>query len=255
VTLVGHLRVPGRCAEKRHHDGLVGAQPTDQSLPRQRSTLHAFKYLEDHQGMHWCCTYTMSIAPDTRLVPNPVRVAARGALADAKTDLAETQAVLGATFTDRSLSPRQINAVSGTLHREVHNAAGGVQDAKEALVGVPAKVPANDVNPGATRATPHLAVRSLQMVCRLLAFNAELDLATRLNAYLDDTDEYRAITRNLLHLGGTIEFRQASVTVTLNHPHPPRLDRALGLLLDEFNATPPRLSGDGRPINYRLQGS
>ena len=36
---VGHLRVPGRCAEKRHHDGLVGTQPTDQSLPRQRSTL------------------------------------------------------------------------------------------------------------------------------------------------------------------------------------------------------------------------
>ena len=25
----GHLRVPGRCAEKRHHDGLVGTQPDD----------------------------------------------------------------------------------------------------------------------------------------------------------------------------------------------------------------------------------
>ncbi|MGH7511139.1 MAG: hypothetical protein ACREMZ_16995, partial [Gemmatimonadales bacterium] len=32
------LRVPGRCAEKRHHDGLVGTQPPDQPLPRQRST-------------------------------------------------------------------------------------------------------------------------------------------------------------------------------------------------------------------------
>ncbi len=39
ATPVGHLRVPGRCAEKRHHDGLVGTQPTVQSLPRQRSTL------------------------------------------------------------------------------------------------------------------------------------------------------------------------------------------------------------------------
>jgi len=39
---VGHPRVPGRCAEKRHHDGLVGTQPTDQSLPRQRSTLLTF---------------------------------------------------------------------------------------------------------------------------------------------------------------------------------------------------------------------
>jgi hypothetical protein len=36
---VGHPRVPGRCAEKCHHNGLVGTQPTDQLLPRQRSTL------------------------------------------------------------------------------------------------------------------------------------------------------------------------------------------------------------------------
>ncbi len=43
ATPVGHLRVPGRCAEKRHHDGLVGTQPTVQSLPRQRSTLHTFR--------------------------------------------------------------------------------------------------------------------------------------------------------------------------------------------------------------------
>lgn len=47
MTLVGHLRVPGRCAEKRHHDGLVGTQPTDQSLPRQRSTLHRVHYVRD----------------------------------------------------------------------------------------------------------------------------------------------------------------------------------------------------------------
>ncbi len=37
---VGHLRVPGRCAERGHHDDLVGTQPADQLLPRQRSTLH-----------------------------------------------------------------------------------------------------------------------------------------------------------------------------------------------------------------------
>ena len=35
----GHPRVPGRCAEKRHHHGLVGTQPAGHLLPRQRSTL------------------------------------------------------------------------------------------------------------------------------------------------------------------------------------------------------------------------
>lgn len=36
---VGHLRVLGRCAEKRHHDGLVGTQPAGKLQPRQRPTL------------------------------------------------------------------------------------------------------------------------------------------------------------------------------------------------------------------------
>lgn len=35
----GHPRVPGRCAEKRHHHGLVGTQPAGHLQPRQRSTL------------------------------------------------------------------------------------------------------------------------------------------------------------------------------------------------------------------------
>ena len=48
ATPVGHLRVPGRCAEKRRHDGLVGTQPTVQSLPRQRSTL-----LHNHMCESW----------------------------------------------------------------------------------------------------------------------------------------------------------------------------------------------------------
>jgi hypothetical protein len=51
--------------------------------------------------------------------------------------------------------------------------------------------------------------------------NAELDLARHLNAYLADNDEYRAITRNLLHLGGRIAFARRRVTVTLDRPLPP----------------------------------
>lgn len=48
--------------------------------------------------------------------------------------------------------------------------------------GLPAKLPANELDPNAQRAKPALAARALQMVCRLLAYNAELDLARRLNS-------------------------------------------------------------------------
>jgi len=61
------------------------------------------------------------------------------------------------------------------------------------------------------------------MVLRLLAFNAEAWLAEHLNAYLGDPNEYRAITRNLLHLGGQVAYTPAAITVTLHRPgRPPR---------------------------------
>ncbi len=43
-----------------------------------------------------------------------------------------------------------------------------------------------------------------------------------------------------------------TITVTLDRPATPRLARALALLLDEINTSPPRLAGDPRPITYQL---
>jgi hypothetical protein len=91
------------------------------------------------------------------------------------------------------------------------------------------------------------------MVCRLLAYNAELDLARHLNTYLADPDEYRAITRNQLHLGGTIDYQHRAITVTLDHPNPPRVARALRHMIDELNADPTHLPTDRRPITYQLK--
>ena len=93
------------------------------------------------------------------------------------------------------------------------------------------------------------------MVLRVLAYNAEGDLARRLNAYLADPDEYRAITRNLLHQGGRIHFGTDAVTVTIEPPNQPRVARALSLLADELNATPAQMLGDPRPIIYRIGAS
>ncbi len=56
------------------------------------------------------------------------------------------------------------------------------------------------------------------MVLRLLAFNAEAWLAEHFNAYLADPDEYRAILRNLLHLGGNVDYTRNAITVTLERP-------------------------------------
>ena len=127
----------------------------------------------------------------------------------------------------------------------------------EKLVGayrvlIPAKIAATELDPDAKRARPQLARRGLQMVLRLLAFNAEAWLAEHLNAYLADPDEYRAITRNLLHQGGQVDYTSKAITVTLDRPDSPRVARALHLLTQELNNTPARLPGDRRPITYQI---
>ncbi len=79
--------------------------------------------------------------------------------------------------------------------------------------------------------------RGLQMVLRLLAHNAEHWLATHLNAYLQDDDEYRAITRETIirGLAGTITYTRAAITVELSQPGSPRVTRSLELLLGCFS--------------------
>jgi len=77
-------------------------------------------------------------------------------------------------------------------------------------------------------------------------------LAEHFNAYLADPNEYRAILRHLLQLGGHVNYTSTQITVTLDRPDSPRIARALAALTDELNATPTRLPGDRRPLTYHL---
>jgi len=138
------------------------------------------------------------------------------------------------------------------LRDDVVMAHDDVVAAKAVLKPIPAKLAATDLNPNAVRAIPRLRRRSLQMVLRLLAYNAELWLSDHLNAYLADPDEVRAITRHLLHQPGTVDFSATAVTVSITPPDQPRVARALNLLLDELNAAPAHMPGDRRPITYTI---
>ena len=90
------------------------------------------------------------------------------------------------------------------------------------------------------------------MVLRLLAFNAEAWLAEHFNSYLADPNEYRAILRSLLHLGGQVDYTSNAITITLDRPERPRVARALQLLTEELNATPATMPTDPRSLTYQL---
>jgi transposase len=213
---------------------------------------NAFKYLTEHNGIDALCDYTMTVGPDTAKVANPARTAATATLRSAEAALAGAEGALGRASAGPSTAEDYLATVR-RLRDEVAMAKDDVAEAKAGLKGVRAKLPANEVDPTAARATPRAQRRSLQMVLRLLAYNAEHDLARRLNAYLGDPDEYRALTRNLLHQGGRIDFGADAVTVTIDRPNQPRVARALALLADELNATKAHLLGDPRPITYRVE--
>ena len=178
-----------------------------------------FKYAAQHNGIDALADYGMDIGPDTRMVTNPARTAARKTVTNAGAELAER--ALPQLLNGQG-TPAQKNKALPGVHARIDAAIVAAEDAKTALRPIPAKVLATDLDPDAKLARPHLGRRGLQMVLRLLAFNAEAWLAERFNAYLADPNEYRAIARNLLHLGGHVTYTTKQVTITLDRPDSPR---------------------------------
>lgn len=213
-----------------------------------------FKYASEHNGIDALACYDMDISADDRLVTNPARTAARKAVKAAEDKLVTAERALPQLLNGPG-TPKQKNVALPAAHRQIQAATNALAATKAALRPIPAKVVATELDPDAKRARPRLARRGLQMVLRLLAFNAEAWLAEHLDAYLTDPDEYRAITRNLLHLGGQVDTTTTAITITLDRPDAPRVTRALTVLCDELNQIPARMPGDHRPITYQVQNA
>jgi len=205
-------------------------------------------------GIDALADYLADIEVNTRLVDNPARKRATTAVAKAEVELAEAERALARLLGDSTLSVKVKNDAIPMLQDRITRAQAALASATATRTALPARLPANEVDPDATRALLRTRRRALQMVLRLLAYNGEHYLATALNAYLRDDNEYRALTRAtiLRGTGGTISYTPRRINVALERPHSPRLARALRLLLEEINATPPRLPGDPRPITYSL---
>ena len=139
------------------------------------------------------------------------------------------------------------------MHRDIDVATRELAQAKLALRAIPAMVLATELDPHRERARPHQVRRGLQLVLRLLAFNAEAWLAERFNAYLSDPNEYRAILATCSRSAAT-STTPRQITVDLDRPDCPRVARALELLAQELNATPASLPGDRR-LTYQAAGT
>jgi hypothetical protein len=214
-----------------------------------------FKYASENYGIDKICDYIASIETKTKIIDNPARKKATAAVREAGKALAAAERELAALLADPAITAAAKNTrLIPTAQKKITAARNKLDAAAAARDTIPAKLPANVIDPDAKLALLRTRRRGLQMVLRLLAHNAEHWLSNHLNAYLRDDDEYRAITRQSIirGLAGTIAYTPAAITVTLQPPGTPRVARALALLIDEINATPPSLPGDQRPITYQL---
>ena len=212
------------------------------------------KYASENYGIDKICDYLASIETNTKLIRNPARDQANAAVRDAEKTLAAAERELAGLLADPAITPAAKNARIPALQKKITRARTTLAAATTARKPIPAKLPASTIDPDARVALLRAGRRGLQMVLRLLAHNAEHWLSGHLNAYLCDDDEYRAITRQTIirGLAGTITWAPAAITVQLDQPGSTRVARALALLIDEINATPPAMPGDSRPITYHL---
>ena len=147
---------------------------------------NTFKYLEDHHGLHWLCDYHMNLAPDTTPVRNPQRTEALAQLRAHEQTVNQLEQKIGQHTTSPPTAGTDPAHTLCMLEADLYTARADTRAAKAALKPIPAKLPANTINSDAQRATPRINRRALQTVCRLLAYNAELDLARAINTYLQD---------------------------------------------------------------------
>ena len=212
------------------------------------------KYASENYGIDKICDYAAAIETNTKITANPARKAANTAAQRAGKEIAAAERAFAALLADPDTTAATKNAAIPAAERAISAARRKARDAAAARDTIPAKLPADQIDPEARTAVLRTGRRGLQMVLRLLAHNAEHWLANCLNAYLRDDDEYRAITRETIirGLAGTITFTPAAVTVDLQAPAEPRVARALALVTDEINAQPPAIPGDTRPITYRI---
>jgi hypothetical protein len=217
-----------------------------------------FKYDMANYGLDMLADYAADEVTNTKLKANPAYAAAKKIETKAKTALAAAEVALAELLADRTITAAAKNSVLiPRAQKKIGTCRQRLEAAQAERKKHRAKLPASDIDPAATRAILHINRRCLQLTLRLLAANAEHYLARHLNAYLQDDDEYRAITRETIirGLAGTITYAPKNITVTLDRPGQPRVARALALLLAEINTSPPALPGDGRPITYTLRQS
>jgi sigma-70-like protein len=146
-----------------------------------------FKYDMVNYGLDVLAGYAADEVINTRLKANPLYITAKKAETSAKTALAGAEIALAKLLADHTIPVTTKNdELIPRARKKTETCQQKLDQAETERKKHRAKLPANEIDPAATRAVLHINRRCLQLVLRLLAANAEHYLARHLNAYLKD---------------------------------------------------------------------
>src|SRR6266567_2881551 len=110
------------------------------------------KYASQNYGIDKICDYAATIETSTKVTKNPARKAANAAVRAAQDELAAAERALAALLTDPDTTPAAKNKAIPAANRAISAANKKAKDATAARKKIPAKLPADQIDPDARTA-------------------------------------------------------------------------------------------------------
>jgi transposase len=218
---------------------------------------NSFKYLSEHYGVEQLIQYGAEEKPDSTLVSNPARQRLRALVERTSQELIEAEARLGRVLdgNEEQVHPssRGLKIAHAKMRRGIAEMKLKLVRLKNRLRHTPARLPKNELDPKAQRATLKTDRRNLVNAIKIATYNAERLLARQFNEGYQDSRDYLTIFRSLFHQPGTIlRMPDGSLRVEIQAPSDPKVSHPLQVLIKNINKKNPQLFGQGPKLEFDL---
>ena len=213
------------------------------------------KYASENYGIDKICDYIAGIEANTKVIDNPARKKANAAVHEAEKALAAAERDLAVLLADPAISPAAKNTrLIPAAQDKITRARKALAAAQAARDPIPAKLPANLIDPQPRSRCCGPAAAACRWCCgctRTTPSTGWQTTSTPTCAMTTNTGPSPARPSSAAWPAPSPTPRD-QITVELHRPGAPRVARALALLIDEINHTPPAMPGDTRPITYQI---
>jgi len=218
---------------------------------------NSFKYLSEHYGVEQLIQYGAEKKADQTLVSNPERRRLRALEEKTSQELVEAEARLGRALDGNEErvhpSSRGLKIANGKLRRRIADLKQKLARLKNRLQQTPARLPRNQLDPKAQRATLKTDRRNLVNVIKIATYNAERLLARRFNLAYQDSRDYLTIFRSLFHQPGTISrLPDGTFRVEIQSPSDSKVSHALEVLIETLNNENVQIFDHGPKLKFDL---